>query len=347
MRFGIEDREIMFRSKKTTGKMKKVLLILTLCSVLFHAKAQKNVNFSGEIKNFNSAELIYLGLDGFLLPLKVVENGTFSVNGNIPQTPSFVYLAKISKRGKIEKQTPLIWFEGDSLNLTLDWVDKSFEVLDFSPFQSISEHIETLEGKSQIEFILKNPNSIPSLYFAEMNKENMSISDLKIFSQEVSEENKQTIYYKRIENYLSAKNRKALKKGQKVEDFKLPNKEGKQVSVINGNTNKRIISLFSSGCVFSIASIDILEQLSEMNNDNIELITIWEDPTKETWLNAYQDNKEKITWTNLWDEYGFASTYLNRTMWPMFYVINEEGQLTEIIKGYNKKSAKKLKKIVE
>lgn len=325
--------------------MKKVFLLLALCSALFQAKAQNNVNFSGEIKNLKPGELIYLVLDGFILPLKISENGAFSVNGNISQTPSFAYIAKISKRGKIEKQTPLIWFESDRLNLTLDWADKSFQVLDFLPFQSISENIENLEGKSQIEFILKNPNSIPSLYFADMNKENMSISDLKIFSQGVSEENKQTVYFKRIDNYLTAKNLGALKKGQKVEDFKLPNKEGKQVSVLNGNSNKRIISLFSSGCLFSIASIDLLEQLSQMNNNTIELITIWEDPTKETWLNTYQDPKEKITWTNLWDEYGFASTYLNRTIWPMFYVINEEGQLTEIIKGYNKKSAKKMKKL--
>ena len=327
--------------------MKKILLILTLCFVLFQSKAQKNVNFSGEIKNLNPGELIYLGLDGFLLPLKILENGTFSVNGNIQQTSSFFYFAKISRRGKIEKQTPLIWFESDSLKVTIDWSDKSFQNHDLMPFQSISEKIENLKGKSQVETLLKNPNNIPSLYFANKNKKNISTSDLKIFLQEINEENKKTIYYKRIENYLSAKNLKALKKGYMVEDFKLPNKDGEHVSVINGSNKKRIISLFSSGCSFSIASIDLLEQLSELNNDKIELITIWEDPTKETWLDAYQDKKDKITWTNLWDEYGFASTYLNRTMWPMFYVINEEGQLSEIIKGYNKKLDKKLKKILE
>lgn len=327
--------------------MKKLFLTLAFCLSIYQVQAQRTVNFSGQIKNTNPAELIYLGLDGFLLPLRILENGTFSVNGDIQQTPSFVYFAKITKRGKIEQQTPLIWFESDSLEVTLDWSEKSFQIQVLMPFQSTSEKIENLKGKSQIDFILKNPNNIPSLYFANKNKENISISDLEIFSQGVSEENKKTIHYKRIENYVSAKKLKVLKKGQKVEDFKLPNKDGKQVSVINGSNKKRIISLFSSGCLFSVASINLLEQLSELNNDKIELITIWEDPTKETWLNAHQDKKEKITWTNLWDEFGFASTYLNRTMWPIFYVINEEGQLIEIIKGYSKKSAKKLKRIIE
>lgn len=327
--------------------MKNLFLTLALCLSIYQVQAQRTVNFSGQIKNTNPAELIYLGLDGFLLPLKILENGTFSVNGDIQQTPSFIYFAKITKRGKIEQQTPLIWFESDSLEVTLDWSEKSFQIQDLMHFQSTSEKIENLKGKSQIEFILKNPNNIPSLYFANENKENISISDLEMFTQGVSEENKKTNHYKRIENYVSAKKLKALKKGHEVEDFKLPNKDGKQVSVINGNNKKRIISLFSSGCSFSISSINLLEQLSELNNDKIELITIWEDPTQETWLNAYKDKKDKITWTNLWDEFGFASTYLNRTMWPIFYVINEEGQLTEIIKGYSKKSAKKLKRIVE
>lgn len=327
--------------------MKQILLTLTLCLVLFESWAQKTINFSGKIKNANPAELIYLGLDGFLLPLEISENGITSVESDIQQSPSFFYFAKISKGGKIEKQTPRIWFEGDRVEVTMDWSDKSFQIPDLMPFQSISEKIDSLKGKSQIEFILENPNTIPGLYFANEKKKNISISDLEIFSQGVNEENKKTIYFKKLETYLSAKKHEPLKKGHKIEDFKLTNTEGEQVSVINGNNKSRIIALFSSGCAYSIASINLLEQLAELKNDKIELVTIWEDPTKKVWLTTHQDKKDKITWTNLWDEYGFASTYLNRTMWPTFYVINEESEFTEIIRGYSKKSLNKLKKIVE
>lgn len=327
--------------------MKKIILTLTLWLVLLQSWAQKTINFSGEIKNANPAELIYLGLDGVLLPLKISENGITSVESDIQQTPSFFYFAKISKRGKIENQTPRIWFQSDRIEVTMDWADKSLQIPDLMPFQSISEKIDSLKGKSQIEFILENPNTIPGLYFANEKKENISISDLEIFSQGVNEENKKTMYFKKLENYLSAKKLEPLKKGHKVEDFKLPNKEGEQVSVINGNNKTRIIALFSSGCAYSIASINLLEQLAELKNDKIELITIWEDSTKKGWLTSNQDKKDKITWTNLWDEYEFASTYLNRTMWPTFYVINEKGELTEIIKGYSKKTLNKLKKIAK
>ena len=327
--------------------MKKILFISILCLLMFQSQAQKNVNFSGEIKNLNLGELIYLGLDGFLLQLNLLEDGTFSADGNIQQTPSFFYFAKISKRGKIEKQTPLIWFEGENVEVTIDWSDKSFRVQELLPFQSISEKIEDLKGKSQIEFILKNPDSFPSLYFANMYKERISIRDLEILSEGINEENKNSVLFKRIENYVAAKKLETLKIGNKVVDFKLPNEEGKQVSIIDGSNKKRVIGLFTSGCWFSIASIDLLEQFADLSNDNIELVTIWEDPSKETWLYAHKDKKERISWTNLWDEYSFASTYLNRKMWPTFFVINEEGKLIKKFEGYSKKSAKKLKALLD
>jgi hypothetical protein len=34
-------------------------------------------------------------------------------------------------------------------------------------------------------------------------------------------------------------------------------------------------------------------------------------------------------------------------MWPTFYVINENGELTKILKGYDKKTANELKRLVE
>jgi peroxiredoxin len=327
--------------------MKNLFLTLILCITINQVQAQKKVNFSGQISNSNSSELIYLGLDEFLLPLKIFEDGTFTIDVAIQQNPSFFYFAKISKRGKIERQTPRIWFENDRINITLDWSNKSFQMEGLMPFQSTSEKIEDLKGKQQIEFILNNPSNIPSSYFVNSLKEKISISELEKFSQSVNDQYKNSIYLKRIENYVFAKKLKTLKKGEKVKDFKLPDKDGNKISVINRRNKKQLIALFSSGCSSSIASINLLEQLAELNNDKIEMTTIWDDKSKNTWLNTHQDKKSKITWTDLLDEYGFASTYLNTTMWPTFYVIDEEGELTEIIKGYRKKTAKKLRALLE
>ena len=327
--------------------MKNLLFSIIFCISIHQVQAQKTINVSGQIENSNSAELIYLGFDGDLIRLNLSSSGGFSVDARIQQNPSFFYFANISKQGKIQQKTPLIWFEKDSLKIILDWSDKSFQMQGSMSFQPTSEKMEALSEKEQIDFALNNPNSIPGLYFVNKNKEKISIPDLEKFSREVNNEFKNSIDLKRIEYYVTAKKLKTLIKGNTVEDFKLPDKDGELVSVINTSNKKKLIGFFSSGCSYSIASISLLEQLAKLNNNKIEMITIWDDQTKDTWLNDNQEKKSKITWTNLWDEYGFAKTYLNRTMWPIFYVINEDGELNDVIKGYSKNTAEKLKKLVE
>jgi thiol-disulfide isomerase/thioredoxin len=327
--------------------MKNLLFSIIFCISIHQVQAQKTINVSGQIENSNSAELIYLGFDGDLTRLNLSSSGAFSVDASIQQNPSFFYFANISKQGKIQQKTPLIWFEKDSLKIILDWSNKSFQMQGLMSFQPTSEKMEALSEKEQIDFALNNPNSIPGLYFVNKNKEKISIPDLEKISQEVNNEFKNSIDLKRIEYYVTAKKRKTLIKGNTVEDFKLPDKDGELVSVINTSNKKKLIGFFSSGCSYSIASISLLEQLANLNNNKIEMITIWDDQTKDTWLNDNQEKKSKITWTNLWDEYGFATTYLNRTMWPIFYVINEDGELNDVIKGYSKNTAEKLKKLVE
>jgi peroxiredoxin len=233
------------------------------------------------------------------------------------------------------------------MEVNIDWLDKSFQIPNTLLYQSISEKIETLEGNRQTEFLLSNPISIPILYFINRNKENISISDLEIFAQRVEKSYQNTFYFKSIASYISAKKRKPIRIGDKVEDFKLTDKDGNQVSVINANEKTKLITIFSSGCFYSISSISLLEQLKKVNDNKIEIISIWADETKDAWLNAYIDQKNKITWTNVWDEYGFASTYFNNTGWPTFYVINAEGSLMDIFHNYSQKTANKLKDLTK
>lgn len=327
--------------------MKIPFLTLVLCLSINHIQAQRTVNFSGQITNTNQGEIIYLGLEESLLPIKLIEGGTFSVDGITEQKISFFYFAKISKSRKIERQTPQIWFENSKVLVTVDWTNKSYHIDRTMPFQSLSEKIESMKENQQIDFILMNPNTIPSLFFAEKNKEKMSISDLDRLLKSVNKDFNDLIYLKRIESYVSAKKRDSLRIGKKVEDFKLPNENNELVSVVSNGNKPRLIAFLSSGCSYSIASIDFLVQLAELNNDRVEIISIWDDKSQYTWLNTHQDKKNKITWTNLRDEYGFASTYLKLSVSPTFFILDETGILTDIIKGFNKKTIKKMRTIIE
>ena len=327
--------------------MKQLLLIIFLSISSYQVQSQNTLRISGQIDNFNSAEKIYLNVGTEIRSLKLSSAGNFSVEVNTQQIPQYFYLMYISNRGRIEYETPLVWFRNENVEFNLDWADKSFQILGALPIQVTSEKIESLKGKQKIKFIMNHPNTIPSLYFAQQEKRKFAIADLESLSQNIAEEYENTVYLKRIKSYVAAKRRKSIKKRKQVVDFSLPNNEGNQVSVIGTENKSKLIALFSSNCAYSIKSISLLEEIAELNNNKIEMITIWADPSKETFLNVQQDEKEKITWTNLWDEYGFASTYLNNSLVPTFYVIGANGVLSDIITSYNEKTAEKLRALVE
>jgi hypothetical protein len=327
--------------------MKTAFLISVFCFFTMLAGAQEKVSVSGKIENVDGSELIYLGIGGGLFPLKLSEEAMFSLEADVKNIPSNFYFASLSKSGKIERLSPLIWFEKDIIEVRFDWPSKRFFMQETVSFQTASENLESMEWEQQKEQILRNPNSILSLYFADGKKDKIDITDLEGLLQDSREDFGTSDYFKRIENFVAAKKLMGLGKGTKLEDFSLPDKEGNQVSVLGEAKKPRIISLFSSGCAYSIASISMLEEISNTSGDKIHLVTIWDDPTKQMWLDTHQDYKSKISWTNLWDEYGFASTYLNRTMWPTFFVVSEQGDLLEIVEGYSKKTERKLKEMVE
>jgi hypothetical protein len=327
--------------------MKKTVSTIALTLLFFLAQAQRNINFSGHIKNSNLEEKTYLVLEGGYQLLDISDDGSFSIDGKVQQSPSCYSIATASKNGKIKFQSHKIWFDKDSVYLEFDYLDKSIEATSVLPFQSYSEKIELSKGQKKIKLILDKPNEIPSLYFAEINKEKTPIEDLKRYYSSLNTQNKGSIYAKRIENYLSAIESPPLKKGEIFKNFELPDKNGQYVGVGSEQKKPQVIAVFSTGCAYSLASIDLLVQLSELNKDKIEIVSIWDDRSKEIWLGFDQEEKNKITWKNLLDEYGFAVTYLGNKMWPTFYLINDEGKLSQILRGYDKKTAKGLKSFLE
>src|SRR5690554_3050147 len=100
--------------------MKKLVLTFFLCISLCQVQAQRTVKISGQILNFNSEELIYLIAGEQIFPIETSNDDNFSVNCSIQQLPAFFYLVHISKRGKREQQSPLIWFESDNVAIHID-----------------------------------------------------------------------------------------------------------------------------------------------------------------------------------------------------------------------------------
>lgn len=321
----------------------KTLLTICLSLLAGFVSAQQAVVVKGRINNFDVSETIFLGFDDVIKPLEPQASGTFEITAKVPSFPAFFYFSTISKKGKITSKSPLIWFESDSVFVELNWLDGAIAMQGKLPYQGLSEKLEALKGKPQMEEVLKHANAIPALYFANVLKEKIGIADLEAFLVHVPDSLRALHYVKKIENYLLAQKIGPLKKGSVVQDFQLPDSTGNRVSMLQNSGKKQLVALVSTGCFYSLASLSMLQELAELNNKPFDIITIWDDGSKDTWLNARKDQKSKISWTNLWDEYGFATTYFGMQVSPSFYVINETGVLVNVFRGYDQKIASKIK----
>jgi hypothetical protein len=309
--------------------------------------AQITVQVSGQIVDYATHGKIYLGNGELLMPLELSDEGLFTAEVNAQSLPSFVSFNTLSPKGKIERLLPRIWFESNRVAISVNLTERTFETQVLQPDQEISEQIEQLSGKAQREFILNNPNHWPSLFFAHRLRNDFEVAEIKAFLKDMNDAFRNSYYYLRLENYVNAKRLPPLKKGKKVALFGLPDKDGNEVLVAPADGKTRLIALYSSGCSYSVASIDLLAQLHELKDGNLEIISIWEDSNRDTWLNAHSEQKEKITWTNIWDEYGFAATYLDNRLSPSFYVVSAEGVLLDKFYGYSKKTARKISALVQ
>jgi hypothetical protein len=334
--------------------MKKLLLIVLLINAICQLKAQNDVNIKLTIEEFNQEESIYLEIGSSRYRLNITENGASSIDASVEQLPTFIKIITISERGKIEPQLPQIWIDSDSISLKINWPEKSFEMLSMLAIQKHSETISSLKGKKQIDYLLSNPDNMPSLYFMDRNlsfndkaDSQITVADLEKFLSNISPKNKKSSYYKRIENYVAARKLRPVKVGKQLAAFSLPDKNGEAYELLSESNKPKIIALLLSGCRFSIGSIQLLEQVHRLSDGQIELITVWSNEGPESWLNTNKAEKEKITWVNLYDEFNFAGSYLKTITYPTFYVVDADGVLVDIWRGYSEKTAKKMKKLKE
>ena len=135
------------------------------------------------------------------------------------------------------------------------------------------------------------------------------------------------------------------KKGDQFISFDLETKSGAITQVKQLDEKYRLLAFVSSSCGYSLMSLSELSKLHKKHGKDVEFVTIWDDDEKDTWQNYRNDLKSVIEWTDLWDKTNFASNYFDLFISPSFYIVDKNGYIIEIIKGfYPKKVDKALSK---
>ncbi|MGY6523759.1 MAG: TlpA family protein disulfide reductase [Mongoliitalea sp.] len=327
--------------------MLKAIFAAILFCLSTQLSAQVTVIVKGTLASYDPSQRLYLENDGMLTTLQIQENGTFEVQQSTAQLPSFVSISTIASNGKILRQIPQVWFDSNRVELSVDLSDGSYTITSRLAFQDFADKLHTLSENERIKQALQNPQVLPSLHLVATKRESIHFNSLEEFQNAVPAELQQSDFFGRIAAYTDAKNRPAVKKGKKVENFILEDHTGSPTPLFSFNDKPKLIALFSSGCVYSIASIEFLEELYQTGSSRYEIITIWDDRSQDAFLNAYAEQKQRITWKNLLDKHNFTMAYMNTDIYPTFFIINEQGELTDVFKSYTKKSRKKILKLAE
>lgn len=217
------------------------LLVVSLLVPTLSIKAQTKVTVLGQINHFDPSEKLYLEVGESLTLLKRTEQGQFSVAMQVPALPSHLSLTTISDRGKIERQLPLIWFDTDTIRVTIDWQNKTYEIPALLPIQATSERIESLNGNSRKAHILKNPNTA-SLYFAHREKDEFSLSDLEGFLAALGPKERRSSLAERLEHFVKAKKLGPVAVGEPLKDFQLADEDGNLNAVLTSTHKPKLIS---------------------------------------------------------------------------------------------------------
>ncbi|MBE9466787.1 MAG: redoxin domain-containing protein [Bacteroidetes bacterium] len=321
--------------------MNKIFTItFFLFVVLSNSFSQTKIK--GEILGENKR--IYLSTESSLIPL-TIENHKFSLEVEKGKSPISISFALISKKGKISYLTPKIWMDSDSVNIKLDFSNEQvkYEIDNRYIFQNLSEKIEKSDKKDQIKLIRNNLDKYPALFFLYKKMEDVNIKVLSSLYTLILERNKLCFYAQRIKGYIDAKKLKTPKKGKQFESFRLEDKNGKIINIYNQSEKYKLLAFMSSACYYSLSSLSELSELYEKYNTEIEFITIWNDKKKNTWQNYKAKLKSVVVWTDLWDKTNFAHTYFDITISPSFILVNKEGVIIKIIRGFD---CEKLKRTV-
>ena len=148
-------------------------------------------------------------------------------------------------------------------------------------------------------------------------------------------------------SYLSSGH---LYKNDTVQNLQLKTVAGEKHELLEKNGQTKLIAIMSPGCGYSIASIKLLKQvdsLSLLNGKSLDLVTIWVNEPHNVVERNHEDLIRNISWLNLVDKERACGVNFRMDTYPRFYVVGSDGLILSSFSGLNKRTAKKMRKLLE
>lgn len=307
-------------------------LIAFLFSLSLHAQSTKVI--SALEPDFAGNRFLYIEHGEKFLNLSG-ENYFFTNEDDSPG-PKKLNMYYISNSGKIN-QRRTFWLGEGEYRLTGKVNDESsWQVFPAHPFTLIANEIDTAIGDVKKELIAKHVDKLVGLDKLNEFKSQFKDEELVDLIKKVPSSLQESWYFDEMVTYLTLNQSVRAKIGQPAPDFTLESQAGTDFSLHDQKGGYTLLEFSFTGCVYCLKALPELKKIHEEMGDQVQLVSIWKDPKKTTWLNDQTEHKNQITWANLWDPNGLATSLFEVSIFPTYVLINPNGQVQAIWNGYKK-----------
>ncbi len=307
-----------------------LIVLFLLCQPIFSQNTTIKIRVDGEIPK-NHFIRTFFGEQGY--------DNDQSYQGDLEANldePGKISIAMIRKNGRIVGRTEFWVGEGE---YTITGSTEDIDALGINPLHPYEKLDQEWAGSSpevKKELIIENLDDFFGLYWLNAFIANYGDEELSEVLGMVSDELKTSPEYMSAKATLDTRSLKKAKVGEMYRDFSLESRDGGEVAVSDFDGKYRILEFSFTGCLPCIEALPEVKEVHDRFGNQVEVITIWQDKTKEIWLESSKEHKDLITWTDLWDQSSFATDLYGVNVWPTYILINPEGEIETIWNSYRK-----------
>ncbi|WP_162927109.1 TlpA disulfide reductase family protein [Flavobacterium psychrotrophum] len=286
--------------------MKNLILaiaILITCSACSQDK--KEFFLSGKTKGIADGTMLLLRdpLLNIFIDSVAVENNSFILTTKLPDYPYQIVLYKDAATAKI------IWAEKNKM--TFDASDSDFKdaVITGSVTDNLATQLRSqahkLKSYKEIvnleqEFIKNNPNSILSAHNLSVMASVFGNAKSKELFNKLSGKNKESVYGKRVLEFINSDVHKTPLIGDRYIDFAMNDQYGTQQRLSRFGGKVLLLEFWASWCVPCRKENPVLvKTYNDFKDSGFEIVAVSLDEEKNHWINAIK--KDNLTWTHLSD----------------------------------------------
>jgi thiol-disulfide isomerase/thioredoxin len=273
-------------------------------------------------------------------------SSTGTLNLKVKNLPTLIELNTI-KKGKINT-LKTIWLTGENLTIEGNVGENKFSL---SPAES-GRILSTVPEEEWKGFFMGGNRASPTpqlLVYLTNKIKFQKTEDLQEVLNRMASADKNFWAAKEIQSYLKELEEVGYNsENGTFQSLSASDKNGETVEYSRPADKYLLIDFSSSGCRPCLADIDKLVQLQNDFENELEILSVWDDPKLEAWLSIGKAQKDKITWTSLRDDSRAVFKKFEVDVYPTYLLIDPQGNVVKRWKGSGiEKVRKNLEKLLK